>query len=469
MSQTATTGTRTGMRRAVALAFVLGLSTPCVAQAAPLAPTAGQLPTCPAAGKEPGIGHDPRFTDANVALFAGGDYTADGGTAEAEGLLVVGGNATFAKTSGGVFNVGRVGAGSGILPPSGSVMLAVGGDLKIAQGTTVDVGHGLTAGPRYGGSVQVGGAIDEKGELVTNGGSRASGMGASAALSPHAAFGDTIRRESASLAALKPTGTTVKSGETVTFKGAGAAGGGPQVFEIPAAELDGTSTFLFTSIPAGDAVVVNVTGGRAVGISPMSVGFNGDRADTYDSAHFGEAASRILYNFEGATSIRLGGGGNFMGSILAPKATADLTASTNGRVYVGGDIRTHGSGNESHNYPWTGTSTFACKPTTPTPEPGTPGTPSTAPPASSRPTPTPSRPVEETTPPTAPGTSTPTPGTPEQPTPSSSTTPPPGGGKSDGSLATTGGQVAPYLVGAAALGAAGAAVLFVTRRRRARL
>lgn len=467
MSQTATRGMRAGTRSAVALAFVLGLSVPCVAQAAPLAPAAGQLPACPAAGKEPGIGHEPRFTDANVALFAGGDYTADGGTAEAEGLLVVNGNATFAKTSGGVFNVGRVGAGSGILPPSGSVMLAVGGDLKIASGTTVDVGHGLTAGPRYGGSVQVGGAIDEKGDLVTNGGSRASGMGASAALSPYASFGDTVRRESASLAKLKPTGTTTVSGDTVTFKGGAGAGSGPQVFEITAAELDGTSTFLFTSIPAGDAVVVNVTGGRPVGISPMSVGFNGDRADTYDSAHFGEAASRILYNFEDSTSIRLGGGGNFMGSILAPKATADLTASTNGRVYVGGAIRTHGSGNESHNYPWTGSSTFDCKPTPPAPE--TPGTPPTAPPATSRPTPTPSRPGEETTSPTQPGTSTPTPGTPDQPTPSSSTTPPAGGGKDGGSLATTGGQVAPYLVGAAALGAAGAAVLLVTKRRRTRI
>lgn len=64
----------------------------------------------------PGLGHNPTFTDGGVALFAGGDYTAEGGSAEAEGLLVVGGNATFAK-SGGVFNVGRAGMGSGIIPP----------------------------------------------------------------------------------------------------------------------------------------------------------------------------------------------------------------------------------------------------------------------------------------------------------------------------------------------------------------
>ncbi|MEU8763548.1 choice-of-anchor A family protein [Streptomyces sp. NPDC048659] len=469
MSHTVTAAMRSGMRGAVALAFVLGLSAPCAALAQPLAPSAGgQAPGCPAPGQEPGIGHEPRFTDSNVALYAGGDYTADGGTAEAEGLLVVAGNATFAKTSGGVFNIGRVGAGSGILPPSGAVMLAVGGDVKIAKGTTVDVGHGLTAGPRYGGSVAVGGAIDEKGSLETNGGSRTAGMGARAALSPYDSFGDTIRRESASLGALKSTGTTTRSGETVTFKGAGGKAAGPQVFEIAAKELDGASTFLFTGIPEGAAVVVNVTGGQAVAVSPLSVGFNGDRADTYDSPRFGEAASRILYNFEGSTSLSLGGGGNFMGSILAPKATADLTASTNGRVYVGGDIRTHGTGNESHNYPWTGSSTFTCRPTPKAPEtPGeVPSTPpggakpsatptptatstSTAPPA---PAPTTTRPGEETTPPATPGTSE---------------APPTGGGTGDGSLATTGGEVGSYLVAAAALGAAGGAVLLVTRRRRA--
>ncbi|MFF9011411.1 choice-of-anchor A family protein [Streptomyces sp. NPDC014870] len=367
-----------------------------------------------------------------MALYAGGDYMVDGGSAEAEGLLVVRGNATFAKKSGGVFNVGRVGAGSGILPESGSVMLAVG--------CPVDrQGHDGGRGPRPD--------------------------GCTGRPHPYDAFGDSIRGESRSLAALAPTGTAVRSGGTVTFKG-GGHGAGPQVFEISAKDMDGASSFVFTSIPDKDAVVVNVTGGQAVGISPMSVGFNGDRVDVYDSAHFGEAASRILHNLEDSTSISLGGGGNFMGSIVAPKAGADLTASTNGRVYAGGDIRTHGTGNESHNYPWTGSSTFACKP-----EPTAPEVPNGTP---SQPTPTPSRPGTESTPPVRPGTSTPTPdastptpGT-SEPTPSQSTsaTPPPGGGKDDGSLATTGGQIAPYLITAAALGAAGGATLLATRRRR---
>ncbi|MFJ5877132.1 choice-of-anchor A family protein [Streptomyces sp. NPDC093088] len=474
MSYTGRAGTR--LSGAVAVALVLGLTGAGDALAAPREPAPGTARTCPAPGQEPGIGHEPRFLDANVALYAGGDYTADGGTAEAEGLLVIGGNATFAKASGGTFNVGRVGAGSGILPDSGAVMLSVGGNLTITRGTRVDVGHGLTAGPRYGGAVRVGGKIDDKGDLETNGGSRASDLGARAALAPYDAFGETIRSESASLGALKPTGTSERSGDTVSFKGGGS--GSPQVFEIAAGKLDGASSFDFRSIPDGAPVVVNVTGDRAVGISPLSVGFNGDRVDAYGSARFGEAASRILYNFEASPSLTLGGGGNFMGSILAPAASADLTASTNGRVYVGGDLRTHGSGNETHNYPWNGSSTFSCKPT-----PGGPGTTPTPTPTSTRPGTEPSAPAPSTAPPTGEGTTPAAPGTtapgtsgPSAPPTEDASAPaapgttapsPSATGTGDGSLATTGAQFTPYAVAAGVLAAAGAGILLLTRRRRA--
>ncbi|MEV7169731.1 choice-of-anchor A family protein [Streptomyces sp. NPDC093224] len=466
MPQTPVARTSSRLRATVALGLTLGLTSPCTAFAAPLTPAApatpatGQSPWCPAAGKEPGIGPNPRFTDSNVALYAGGNYTADGGTAEAEGLVVVRGNATFAKTSGGVFNIGRVGAGSGILPPSGSVMLAVGGDLEIAKATTVDVGHGLTAGPRYGGSVQVGGKISEHGTLETNGGSRTSGSGLRVALSPYDAFGDTVRTESASLAALKPTGTSVRSGQTVTFKG-GENTPGPQVFEITAKDLDGASTFQFASIPEADAVVVNVTGGQSVGIAPLAVGFNGDRVDVYDSARFGQAASRILYNFRDSTAVNLTGGGNFMGSILAPGASADITASTNGRLYVGGNLRTHGSGNETHNYPWTGSSVFGCTPTPPGPGPTTPATPTTPAPRPATPSAGPSTPQDSSTharkDPAPSGTRPAKPATP---------TPAPSAGRPNGSLATTGAELTVYLVLAAVFAAAGAAALLVSRRRK---
>ncbi|MFJ6484496.1 hypothetical protein ACIQK6_30850 [Streptomyces sp. NPDC091682] len=113
MPQSAIARTSPRVRGAMTLGLVLGLTAaPCTAFAAPLTPltpATGQSPSCPAPGKEPGIGPNPLFTDSNVALYAGGDYTADGGTAETEGLVVVRGNATFAKTSG----VCSTSAGSG--------------------------------------------------------------------------------------------------------------------------------------------------------------------------------------------------------------------------------------------------------------------------------------------------------------------------------------------------------------------
>jgi choice-of-anchor A domain-containing protein len=454
-----------GRSGAVALVLSLGLLGSGTSYAAVPADVSDRSDSCPASGEVPGIGHNPKFTDGNVALFAGGNYTVDGGSAEAEGLLVVKGDATFAKQSGGTFNVGRVGAGSGILPDSGDVMLAVGGDLSIARGTTVDVGHGLTAGPRYGGSVHVGKEIDEKGDLETNGGERKSGTGVKEALSPYDTFDRTIGDESSSLGSLKPTGTTVRQGGAVTFRSTGASKGNLQVFEISAAELDGASTFFFEAVPDGASVVVNVTGSHPVSISPMSVGFNGDRADTYDSPVFGEAASRILYNFEGSTSLTLGGGGNFMGSLLAPEASADLTASTNGRVYIGGDVKTHGSGNETHNYPWAGSPAFKCKPAPSQPEKPTPPVPTT-PGGSASPSPT--RPGESTPPPAAESAkpSRPAPAVSEStPAPAESS---PAPSNDEGYLASTGAQVTMYAAAAAVLGALGFGLLAFTRRRRRR-
>ncbi|MFF3536011.1 choice-of-anchor A family protein [Streptomyces sp. NPDC002466] len=463
MHVTGRTAGRTGSALAVLLSLGLLGTGAGSAFATPVAATDGESEYCPSSGKLPGIGNSPQFIDGNVALFAGGDYTVDGASAEAEGLLVVKGDATFAKTSGGIFNVGRAGAGSGILPDGGEVMLAVGGNLTIAKGTKVDVGHGVTSKSGYGGAVRVGKKIDEKGELETNGGNRSSGLGTEGALSPYQSFDRTIGDESSSLGKLKATGTSVREGGTVTFKSTGAGNGGIQVFEIPAAELDGASSFVFKSIPDGDSVAVNVTGSHAVSISPMSVGFNDDRVDVYSSAGFGDAASRILYNFEDSTSLTLGGGGNFMGSILAPRASADFTASTNGRVYVGGDVKTHGTGNESHNYPWNGSPAFTCKP-----EPSKPGTP----------TPKPSEPEQPSQPPTGPGTPTPSasqPGTPtpepsgseESPTPVPTPSAPTSEPKDEGGfLASTGAQVGVYATAAAVLGALGAGLLMFTRRRR---
>src|SRR5699024_1586371 len=100
---------------------------------------------------------------------------------------------------------------------------------------------------------------------------------------------------------------------------------------------------------------------------------NGTRIDFGEG--LGNASSRILWNFSEVSELSLGGTSQFIGSVVAPKANADITASTNGRVYVGGNLRTHGNGNEQHAYPWIGSSVFEChaEPPGPVPEPDTGG------------------------------------------------------------------------------------------------
>ncbi|WP_017539764.1 choice-of-anchor A family protein [Nocardiopsis halophila] len=425
--------------------------------------TAQPAPECPADGGMPGIGNEPTFTDNNVALFAGGDYTATGGSAEAEGLLVVKGDAEFDKASGGVYNVGRVGVGSGIHPTPGQAMLTVGGDMAVGEGTTVDVGHAVSSGSGSGGAVRVGGTLDERGTLETNGGDLRTGIGAQEALGPFRGFAATLSSQSGELGALEPTGTAERNGARVTFTSTG--GGGLQVFEIAAADLDGASEFVFdASLPEDAAVLVNVEGGDAVSIDPLYTSYKGERVDGYGSALFGEAASRILYNFTDAPSVSLGSGGSFMGSVLAPEASADITASTNGRLYFGGDVTTHGSGNESHNYPWTGAPEFDCEPGTPTPE---------EPDGSEEPNePEPTEPGETAEPETPDETGEPNepgePSTPAEPGNPDEQNKPDGseGSDSDGGLPVTGSDLGLLVAGAVALIGAGGAALVAARKRR---
>lgn len=381
-------------RLGAACAAALLSSTTLAVAVAPGALAAAQSTSCPPRDGMPGIVNEPGFTDNNVALFAGGDYTVTDSAAEAEGLVVVKGNARFHKVPDGIFNIGRVGAGSGIIPTPGETMLAIGGGMLVDAGTTVDVGHGLTQGPKYGGAVHIGGVLDERGTLTTNGGEVATELGAGQALSPFATFDQTMIKESADLVALTPTGKAVNNNGTITFTSTSPSHGNVQVFTLTTADLKDASVFIFDkSIPAEASIAVNVTGKDAVSIDPLAVGYKGEQADLYSSKYFGEASSRILYNFTQAPSLTLGGGGNFLGSILAPEASADLTASTNGRLYIGHDITTHGTGNESHNYPWTGAPAFDCTPETP----ATPTTPPTTPS-------TPMVPLEPATPTTPPGT-----------------------------------------------------------------
>lgn len=81
----------------------------------------------PPDGFEGGLGGLPRYTD-NINVYVGKDATLGG--AETEGLVFVEGDLNIDRQPGGLYNIGYVGVGSGIIPGDGELMLAVGAHPK---------------------------------------------------------------------------------------------------------------------------------------------------------------------------------------------------------------------------------------------------------------------------------------------------------------------------------------------------
>ncbi|WP_127474125.1 DUF5979 domain-containing protein [Microbacterium sulfonylureivorans] len=367
-----------GRRRGIAMLAVLGVLAGLGATALTSMPTAppaaADVGECPE-GTLPGPGNtNPIWTDQNVAIYAGGDFQVRQQAAEAEGLVVVGGDASFDKATLGRFNVGWVGVGSGVAPFPGTTMLAVGGDVSVGTVTVLDVGaNAFFDGQLLGGAMQVGGATIPDYEVdgshyELNNGTLTQAIGP-AAIEEWSDWDALIDQQSADLAALAPTGS-VTPGALLTFAGDGASA--QQVFTIAAATLNANPALNFTGIPDGATVVVNVTGGPVVW-APNYFADEGVRADDFASPLFGELSARTLWNFADATSVHLAGSSQVLGSILVPGVNPDtalptlrVTASTNGRLFTNGTVLMDGVGNEHHNYPWLA-SPFECIPIGPDP------------------------------------------------------------------------------------------------------
>lgn len=364
-------GRRRSTAMLVALGLLAGLGVAAVATTPTAQPAAAAVGECPE-GTLPGPGSaNPIWTDQNVAVYAGADFQTREQAAEAEGVVVVAGNASFDRSTTGRFNVGWVGVGSGVAPFPGTTMLAVGGDLSVGSLSILDVGaNAISEGELLGGDVQIGGvsspdyALDGS-RYELNNGTLTEAMGP-AAIAQWAGWGTLISQQSADLAALSPTGT-VTPGALLTFAGDGAAA--QQVFTVAAATLNANPAVNFTGIPDGATVVVNVTGGP-VTWAPNYFADDGVRADDFASPLFGVLASRTLWNFPDATSVHLAGSSQVLGTILVPGANPDpalptlhVTASTNGRLFTNGTVLMDGVGNEHHNYPWL-TAPFECIPVT---------------------------------------------------------------------------------------------------------
>ncbi|MEV7962056.1 DUF5979 domain-containing protein [Oerskovia paurometabola] len=359
-------GTPFGRAVAAATAAVLALTGAVALGAGPLAAPASaapkaQLPQCPAPGEMPNVSTGvPIFTDSNVAVWVGGNYSALHSAAESEGVLVVEGDATFDAP--GNFSIGAVGAGSQIAPPDGSTMLHVGGSMTVGAETGITVG---STQPN-GGGVNVGGTLTIDGSLSTTGPASSApvqqGIGAPAALAPWADFRTVVEDTSATIASWGGTAVT-RSGNQLTFTGSGTDD--PQVFTIPATMLDGAKEMYFVGIPDKVAIAINVTGTEPVDIAPNYWSGNGTGfINDFNTPGFGNWAARTLWNFVETPSLSIGRGDQFLGTILAPAADATISTATNGRVIVGGDL-SFGidgltTGLEMHSYPWTGPGPFAC-------------------------------------------------------------------------------------------------------------
>jgi choice-of-anchor A domain-containing protein len=327
---------------------------PLTAGTAP-ASAAPELPVCPDPGA-PSETAQPLGTDSNVSVFVGGSYTVGAAAAESEGILAVGGTATFDKSSGGVFNVGVVGLGSQIVPPPGSDMLLARGDSTVGTSTTVDVGHGI------GGNVVAGGTAAPVDRYETSGGTVLSG--ATNPLGRFSDYGTVITERSAQYAAFAATGTVSEQYGTLTFAGDGSSD--TQVFTIPGNELgsaDSPRAIRFADVPTGARIIVNVTGATA---DVYPAGFFTDASSAqigFSDPRFVELATHTMWNFPDATNVTIGTGDQLLGSVMVPRADSStkITASTNGRLLIGGDLLFDGDGNEAHSYPFPDDD-FECKP-----------------------------------------------------------------------------------------------------------
>jgi len=437
-----------------------------------LAPAASATDTCTTPELSSGA---PVAVDNTVNVYAGGHLTVRG-AAEAEGVVVVGGD----LSTDAHYNVGVAGAGSLVAPSKGSVMLRVGGDVSGAP--FVAVGHGLD------GQAAVGGTLD--GALAE--GTAHDGLGQAGALAGFDGLTSTLRTESQRLAGERTTGTVTDDGTFLVLRGDGTSG--TQVFSLDGGKLGSATRSVsvkFVDVPDDATIVVNVGGDVRTNVNGMwregaahAFDQNGDRAG------LASYASRTVWNVLDDASPDVAGSAQWVGSVLVPKGSGTTTVEVpglNGRTWVAGDLVHTGGGAEFHAYPFTGSDVLTCTPEgTPTPTATPSSTPtSTTPSEAVVPSEQPSQPTDTDTPssdqspaPTSgEAVDATTPAEAASPSPSGTTVVLAAGGtatpsdapdaQGEGALAETGANVVPFAVAAVVLVAAGATLLVLRRRRAA--
>ena len=287
-------------------------------------------------------------TDGEVSAYIGGDFATGDGAAEGEGVFVVGGDATFSNE---YFNLGVVGVGSRMDPPAMSDMLITGGNVTVASGT-LEVGHLI------GGNIVSGGSVGPTADVVTNGGSIDENE--ASPLAPYTSVANYYAGLSGDYALLPTTGSVLVESWQVTFTGDDSSS--RQVFSVSGSDLGAlgsanTKTMVFTGIPDDAVIIINVTGTSAT-LSANTFELNGTTVNPVAPSSdltFSHLTQSLAWNFPDATTVTLGDGDQLLGSVFVPQPTSkvDLLTSTNGRVFVAGDLRFGGGtkdGLEMHNY-----------------------------------------------------------------------------------------------------------------------
>ncbi|MFJ7267905.1 choice-of-anchor A family protein [Streptomyces sp. NPDC099050] len=304
---------------------------------------------CPDPFPQVETGTVPTGYDEGINIFVGADFLVRERAAEAEGKVVVLGNFDQNKdvAAGGAYNIGVVGAGSLVRPPSGSDFLTTGGNVNIAVDQRLISDDGVV---RHAGTAPGPGTVT--GPLVAD----------PAAVTPYAGLRDQLTSASRCYARVdgspRPTtGTAVNQDGTIVFTGDDSS---PlQVFTVDfdlVSASNGAVGFRFDRIPATATVLVNVTGAsRTINTYAGSINDTGPGADPWNGYR-----TRLLWNFPDATTVQLIGSGQFQGSVLVGEQASTTTVTlpgTNGRFFTTGGLvhtSTAGGGQEFHAYPFNG-------------------------------------------------------------------------------------------------------------------
>lgn len=408
----------------------------------PLDPCLGD--ECPGSYIPPNNGSYVGFDDG-VSVFAGGDFSIGPGAAEAEGNVVVLGDATFDKGQ-GIYNLGSAGVGSRVPPPANATMLTVGGNLTVGAGTDLAIGQ-----PDLPSNVDLAGTEPANATIT-----QVDNAEGTSSITENVDVASVWNERRANVTALsqclaeQPVTGTVEEDEggTVTFTGTGAA---IEVFEVTAESViaDWGAVLAAENLAGTETVIINVTSSNAVDFQLNGTTGGVNQAEI-------EASQRIVFNFPNSTDITMGGS-VIPGSVLVGQeaSTTNVNANQfNGRIEVAGNLQhgvtTSNSGLEFHAYPFIG----------PLPDCGTTPTPTTSPTTS----PSPSvSPTVSPSPSVSPSTSV-TPSPSESPTDSPSTSPSPSGSTLPATGAENEDNALMVLI-AGLLFAVGLSAIMVARRR----